>query len=133
MSQENVEIVQRAIAEFDESRRLSEVFAPDFVWDVRTLRGYPEPMEFHGQDGFFEFLKGWVEAYDEWDNEIEDVLDAGGSQVVALVHQRGRPHGSKAWLELHYGLLYTVEEGLIRRVEVYGTPEETLEAAGLSE
>jgi hypothetical protein len=31
------------------------------------------------------------------------------------------------------GFLYTVEYGLMRRGEVYASPEEALEAAGLSE
>jgi ketosteroid isomerase-like protein len=133
MSQENVEIVRRATAEFDESQPLSESFAPDFVWDTRTDRVYPEQKEFHGWDGFFEFIEDWLDAYDEWDNEIGDVLDAGGSQVVILCHQRGRLQDSQAWVELDYGLVYTVEEGLIRRIQVYDTPEEALEAAGLRE
>jgi hypothetical protein len=34
---------------------------------------------------------------------------------------------------MHYGLVYTVEKGLISRADFYATPEEALEAAGLSE
>jgi hypothetical protein len=34
---------------------------------------------------------------------------------------------------LHYGIVYTVEEGLIRRADFYVPPEQALEAAGLSE
>ncbi len=47
--------------------------------------------------------------------------------------QRGKPRGSDSWVEWRYGIIYTVEEQLITRGKVYGTPEETLEAAGLSE
>jgi len=133
MSQENVEIVRRAIAEFDKSQRPIESFAPNFVWDVRTYRGFPVEREYRGWPGFFEFFEEWVDAYDEWNHEIEEVLDAGGNRVVALVHQRGRLHESEAWVEAHTGLVYTVEEGLIRRVQVHGTHEEALEAAGLRE
>jgi hypothetical protein len=50
---------------------------------------------------------------------------------VALVHQRGRLHGTEDWLEWHYGLVYTVAEGRIRRIQLYDTPEQALEAAGL--
>jgi hypothetical protein len=32
-----------------------------------------------------------------------------------------------------YGLVYTVEGGLIRRVQMYRTPDEALKAAGLRE
>ena len=133
MSQENVEIVRRASAEFDETQRLSESFAPDFILDTRSFRDLPGQMEFHGPDGFFEFFEQWVDPYDEWDQEIEDVLDAGENQVVAVFRQRGRLRGSTAWVELRYGIVFAVEDGLIRRVQIFGTPEEACEAAALGE
>jgi hypothetical protein len=34
---------------------------------------------------------------------------------------------------MDYGLVYTVEEGLISRAEFYAIPEKALEAAGLRE
>jgi hypothetical protein len=34
---------------------------------------------------------------------------------------------------MDYGMVYTVEEGLISRAAFYATPEQALEAAGLSE
>jgi len=34
---------------------------------------------------------------------------------------------------MRYGFIYTVEDGLIRRVEAYATPDEALRAAGLPE
>jgi len=34
-------------------------------------------------------------------------------------------------IEWPYGIVYTIEDGLIRRDKLYGTPEEALEAAGL--
>jgi hypothetical protein len=52
---------------------------------------------------------------------------------VVAVHQRGRLHDSQAWVELRYGIVFEVEEGLIRRVQLYRTPEEALEAVGLRE
>jgi hypothetical protein len=41
--------------------------------------------------------------------------------------------GSESSVEMHYGIVYTVEEGLIARARLYGTSEEALEAAGLRE
>jgi hypothetical protein len=56
---------------------------------------------------------------------------ADGLRVLALLHQSGKPHGSDSAVHLHYGLLHTVEDGLVRRIEAYATPEEALTAAGL--
>src|SRR5215203_5343785 len=62
MSHENVEIVRRALTEFDESQRLSAAFAPNFIFEGRTFRGAPI-FEYHGWEGFFEFFEDWVDAY----------------------------------------------------------------------
>ena len=62
-----------------------------------------------------------------------EIIDAGESRVVVTLHQRGKPHGSDSWVEMDYGLVYTVEEGLITRGDFYATPEEALQAVGLSE
>jgi ketosteroid isomerase-like protein len=131
MPEENVEIVRRAYAEFADSRGVS-LFAPDFVWDTRTFRGIPDPKEWHGRRAFIDFFEQWVDPFDEWEQRPERLLDTDESRVVAVVHQRGRPHGGDAWVEMRYGLVYTVQRGLIRRVQVYATPEEALEATGLS-
>ena len=61
------------------------------------------------------------------------ILDAGASRVAVTLHQRGRPHGSDSWVEMEYGIVYTVEEGLITPSDFYATPEKALEAAGLRE
>jgi hypothetical protein len=50
---------------------------------------------------------------------------------VLVLNQRGRLHGSQAWVELHYGIVFEVDEGLIRRLQIYGTAEEAIEAVGL--
>ena len=133
MSQENVEIVRRALSEFDDSQLLSEAFSPDFIWELRTLRAPGTSESYRGWDGFFEFFEDWVGAYEEWEQEIRSVLDGGGDHVVVVAHQRGRFRGTSDWVELDYGLVYQVVDGLIRKVMAYSTPEEALEAAGLSE
>ena len=129
MSQQNIEIVRRALAELGH-----ETFAADFVWDVRTFRDYPWSVrEYQGWSGFAEFCADWVSPYDEWNQEIEDLRAAPGDRIVVVSHQRGRLRDTHAWVDERYGLVYTLEGGLIRRVRMYRTPEEALEAAGLRE
>ena len=129
MSQENVEIVRRALTQLGH-----DLFAADFIWDVGEFRGHPwSASEYRGWSGFFEFCKEWVNPYEEWDHEIEDLLDAPGDRIVAVAHQRGRLRDTHEWVDARYGFVYTFEGGVIRRVQMYRTPEEALEAAGLSE
>jgi ketosteroid isomerase-like protein len=134
MSEENLEIVRRwALSEFRDTQRLPERgFAPDFVFDVSTFEGYSGQAEFT-LDGFNERFASWIEPYDEWTFEVERLEDAGGSQVVAFLRQRGRVRSSDSWVEMHYAVLYTFAEGVIQRAQLYTPPERALEAAGLSE
>jgi ketosteroid isomerase-like protein len=137
MSQENVELARAALAAFVEvdegliePQRLGEFFAPDAV---ATFSGFMEEETTLRVDEFLEFRAAWMEPYDDWSYEPEKILDAGGSRVVITLRQRGKPRGSDSWVEMHYGLVYTIEGGLITRGEFYATPEAALEAAGLRE
>jgi ketosteroid isomerase-like protein len=136
MSQENVELAQAALAAFKEvdeglvaPERLEEFIARDVV---TTFSGFMEETTLRGFDEFLEWRAAWIEPYDEWSYKPEKILDAG-ARVVVTLHQRGKPHGSDSWVDMRYGMVYTVEEGLISRVEFFETPEEALEAAGLRE
>ncbi len=132
MSEENVEIVRRVTTEFTETQQLSKLIASDFVWDLSSWPAWSGQQEFHGRDAFVAFFAEWTGAYEEWDQEVEDIIDAGGNQVVETTRQRGRPLGTDSWVEWRYGIVYTVEEGLVRRAKVYATVDDALEAAGLS-
>jgi ketosteroid isomerase-like protein len=138
MSRENVELARallNAFAELDEGlvgpERIEEFMAQDVITtfsgfgflDEQTLRGWE----------FLEFRAAWMEPYDDFMYEPKEILDAGPNRVVVTLHQRGKPHGSDSWVEMDYGIVYVVEERLIRRAEFYATPEEALEAAGLRE
>jgi ketosteroid isomerase-like protein len=62
----------------------------------------------------------------------EAYIDAGGDKVV-LLHRlaaRGRDDIS---LERHDGIVYTLRDGKIVRMDYYGSRAGALEAAGLSE
>jgi ketosteroid isomerase-like protein len=137
MSQENVELAQAALAAFVEvdeglvdPQRLEEFFIPDVI---TTFSGFmQEELTLRGFDEFLRFRATWMEPYDDWSYGVEKILDAG-NQVVVTLRQRGKPRGSGSWVEMHYGLVYSVEAGLIRRVQFYETPAKALEAAGLRE
>jgi ketosteroid isomerase-like protein len=133
MSRENAELVGRVLKEFIATGGLSDEVATDVIWDMSTFRGWPDQSVFHGFDGFTEFLTAWREPYDDWSMAVEQVLNAGGDRVVAALVQQGRLRGSHADVGLRYGLVYTVEHGQVRHVQVYMTVEEALEAAGLRE
>jgi ketosteroid isomerase-like protein len=141
MSQENVELARAALnafAELDEGlvgrERVEEFFAQDVNTTVSGFEGFvDEQTTLRGADEFLKLRAAWMEPYDDFNYEPVKIIDAGGNRVVVTLHQRGKPHGSDSWVEMDYGLVYTVEEGLISRADFYATPEKAVKAAGLSE
>jgi len=100
---------------------------------MRTFRGWPDDEEYRGNDGFLEFQAKWTEPYDEWDFEVEDLVDADDDRVVAVIRQRGRIRGAGSWVELHFAIVCTLADGLIQRMQVFMTAAEALQAVGLRE
>lgn len=138
MSQEKVELARAFLAAFIEldeglieRQQLEEFFAPD---GITTFSGFlDEQTTLRGLDEFLEFRAAWMEPYDDFSYEPVKIIDAGANGVVVALHQRGKPHDSDSWVEMDYGLVYTVEDGLIMRGDFYATPEQAAKAAGLRE
>jgi ketosteroid isomerase-like protein len=132
MSQENVEIVRRAIETFN--REGVEAALEYFDAGVEWL-GPPEWLEEHlyeGHDGIRRIASVWGENFDEYRLDPEKFIDAG-DEVVALVFQRGRIKGSTDLIEQRIGYVWEVRNGKGVRVQVYFSWEDALEAAGLRE
>src|SRR3954447_5079556 len=131
MSQQDMELVAKALREFGATHRLSQFSAPDVVWDMSGLDKWLDATEYRGPAGMEQFFAKWTEAYEAWDMTLDDLVAAGEHRVVAMVTQRARLKGSESWVDLHMAILYTVGDGLIRRMQVFSSREKALEAAGV--
>jgi ketosteroid isomerase-like protein len=133
VSEENVEIVRRAWEHFVANREaLDELYAPAYVLDISTLRDWIGQRQYEGVAGTRAFVQDWTEGLDEWRIEIIAYRDAG-DRVVLLGHQSGRSASSGVPVELNFGNVLTVKNGLITREELYADPAEALKAVGLEE
>jgi ketosteroid isomerase-like protein len=143
VSQEAVEVVRRQIGDVDLARvlrddrawaeRLAEIephFEPDFEFVV-FVPGNPETGR-----GFEEFrarFLDWVEPWETYRPNIEDILDLG-DRVVVLGRDRGRMRGMDSEIEGPKGLvLYEFDGGRVSRVEYYFDRDEGLRKAGVKE
>jgi ketosteroid isomerase-like protein len=116
MSQENVELVRRAYDAWNAGNfdAASELLSPEMEWQMPP--NLPES--------------------DTWRSkaEVQDLIDAG-DRVVALVRFRGRSAVTE--LELQGvsvdAAVWTVRDGKLAKVEMYGGTEAALEAVGLRE
>ena len=134
MSRENVEMVRRGYGRWIATGEFSpELAHPDFVWDMSTFRGWPERQTYVGLEGIAECIAAWTEAWDDWELEVEDYIDAGDAGVVTIGRQRGRSKATGVPVEMRFGQVWTIQDGQSIRMQMYASPEDALEAAGLRE
>ena len=131
MSAENVEIVRRGYEEFlATGQPVERLMAPEFVWDMSTFHNWPERQTYDGAEGTREFLAAWVEAWEDWRLEVEDLVDAG-DEVVAIVHQSGRSKTTGLEVDMDFAQVWTLDNGKQTRMRMYADPDEALRSVGL--
>ena len=79
-----------------------------------------------------QFNAEWADAWDDWELEVEDYVDAG-ERVVVIINQRGRSKASGIPVEMRFAQVWTLRDGRGIRMEMYASVDEALEAVGLSE
>ena len=68
-----------------------------------------------------------MEAFDALRLEPEEFIDAG-DQIVVSLHQRIRGKGSGAEVVGHIAHVWTMREGAVLRLRIFGDKESALEA-----
>jgi ketosteroid isomerase-like protein len=133
MSQENVEIVRRAIETF--AREGMDGSFEGLIADDLELRPAFEVTggtTFARRDGVARFIGSWNDAFDDWAFELDELLDAGEA-VAARMRQVGRGRTSGAPVALQFGMVFRLRDGQIARMEIYVTAGEALKAVGVEE
>ena len=147
MSQENVEIVRRAVVIFAEAVRQGDpvagfdkcvregIVASDLDWraGLRGGVGVAGIDDFAGRDALLEFMRRWTEDFDDFAVEAEEFIDANDDRVVLIARQHGTGKASGASVHLRTGAVYTLDAHRIVRVELFLRPSDALQAAGLRE
>jgi ketosteroid isomerase-like protein len=133
MSEENVELVRRAVDAYN--RRdldgIVENWAPDAVLDWSNSRGL-EAGVFRGHGEIRAFTQRFLEAFDEVRLEIDDLHEVEDGLLIMenVTYLRGRDgievQARSAWL-------ITIRDGEQTSLTLYQTKQEALEAAGLRE
>jgi ketosteroid isomerase-like protein len=129
MSQENVEVVQEAYAEF------AVTGEPRWSCLHEDIEAYDHDVmdagEYRGHAGFRRWIEDWSSAWAEFAIEPEEYLDVGDRVVMAFcMRATGRTSGVA--VERHDAMVYEVRDGKIVRVDYYNSREQALEAVGLA-
>jgi ketosteroid isomerase-like protein len=136
MSQENVELLRKAFAAYNEGFRTGDpskflsLTDPDVVWHTTT--GVMEPV-YRGREG----VRRWmIEFYETWDELVvqpEEFMHADDDQVLTALRLRGRGKSSGVDVDMLLYEAITIRNGKLVGRRAYRNRAEALEAVGLSE
>jgi len=130
MSQENVEIVRKAMECWNRGDFGAFFTVVDDDHVLRAAEGWPERV-YYGKDAVRSFYEGLAETMGH-DAVIEDLTDAGESVVVRVRAQMtGEQSGLKG--DMEFSQVLTFRKGKVVMAEYFWDHQEALEAAGLSE
>ena len=134
MSQENVEIVRQAvqasIAKPPDFETVNALYHADHV--LRSDWGV-EGRTYRGASGFAEAIDDLNATWQEWRQEIDDILDAGDDDVVVLVRLVATGRQSGALVEQPWAMVITVTGGKLIASRTFLDHHRALKAVGLEE
>jgi ketosteroid isomerase-like protein len=103
---------------------------PDIEWveDPRRADG----RIYRGHEGVRESFERWVENFEEYEVEVEWMVDCG-DKVLLYAREEGRGSLSGATISQRIYTVQTFRDGKVARYEEFYEEQDALEAAGLSE
>ena len=141
MSQENVDFVRGlfagAVADVDKDELLAAL--PQLVENACDLEiewiedpSRADARTYRGHEGVIKSWRQWLENFDEYGSELEEVRDCG-DRVLATVSEEGRGAGSGATVSARNYIVMTFRDGKVLRYQEFYDQRMALEAAGLTE
>jgi ketosteroid isomerase-like protein len=94
--------------------------------------GWPDQQIYYGAEGANQFNAEWADAWDDWELEVEDYIDAG-ERVVVIVNQRGRSKATGIPVDMRFAQVWSFRDAQAVRMQMYARVDEALEATGLQE
>jgi ketosteroid isomerase-like protein len=131
MSQENVELVRRAIDFFNrgEIDRALEDTDDDFEMDWSNSIG-PLKGVYRGRRQVLELWASFWEAWQEVRWDPEEIIDVDETRVILVNHVRMRGKGSGVEVDATGVQLWTIGDGKGQSVKLYQSKEDALAATG---
>jgi ketosteroid isomerase-like protein len=138
MSQENVEVVRRLIASFQQGVREghlmkfdADLVSPDLEWIPGPNAALGLDDRYQGAEGFARFMRTWIEDFEDWSLGVEELHDLDDERVLALLNQSAVGKASRARVELQQAAIFELGDGRVIRIRHYLEPVDGFKAAGL--
>ena len=87
------------------------LMAEDF--ELVVAAEVPERRSYRGREGVAEFAQRWMEAFERFSMQRQELIDAGNDRVFASYRQSAIGKGSGVPIELEYFAIYEVENGKV--------------------
>ena len=101
------------------------LYAADAVWDMSPIG----MGTFEGHAAIRGFFEDWFASYEQYESDVEEILDLGNGVGFRVLTQKGRPVGSTGEVELLYAAVSRWEDGKIKRITNYSNIDEARAAA----
>ncbi|HZA59267.1 MAG TPA: nuclear transport factor 2 family protein [Solirubrobacterales bacterium] len=132
MSQEDVAIVERAVAAINQ--RDIDGYLACCTDDVELITPLADIAgAYEGADGIRRFFADIADANPDFNLAFERLEAVGTDRVLAFMQLTGSGRASGIPTSAETGNVYDLVDGRIKRIRVFSDREEALEAAGLSE
>jgi ketosteroid isomerase-like protein len=110
------------------------VLDPEIEWEwsasMMEVVGGRRTTTYRGLDGVESAIRDWLQAWDWFWVEADEILGAG-DKVFAAISRHGRAKGSELELESRSFDVWTMYRGKAIRYKAYDDRQEALEAVGL--
>ena len=125
MTEANVEALRRGYEALNRGdlSNVIELLDPDIEW--HEPGDSPEAGTHQGRDSFESFFRSWIDSFDEFRVEPEQVIERG-DDLLAIVRQSGRGRVSGVGVEVRIAHVWTVRDGVAVRWETVPDPEQAL-------
>ena len=126
MTRANVEILKEAYEALNRGDIESalSVLEPDAEWQEHS--DLPEADFYRGRDTIRTFLVGYLDSWEEFRQETEELIDAG-PRVGVFLRMEARGKGSGIAVEARYAHVWTMRAGKGVRVDAYADRNVALE------
>ncbi len=131
MSEQNVAVVRRIFEAYARGGFAAATEFTDPNFEMSFMSHHPLGGRTYRLGEAGSAMLEFSESFEGFRAQAEQFIDAGDSVVVAF-RERGRARGGSVEMNQVFGILYTLLDGKVARMEWFDSPEEALEAAGVS-
>ena len=129
MSRANVEVVRAMYDAFNRRDTDAILELADPAVSVED-HGVIDGKTYEGREGVLRFLTFQADAFNAQSAELEELIETS-DEIVAVIRLRGEGPLSRIPLEGRFTHVWEIAGGMVRRLRVYASKQEALEAAGL--